>query len=150
MSTLHNRMPIAAAAVVSIAALLAACDRTPDNTTAGEKVDAAVANTEQKMDEAAAAAKDAGAQVKEAASEAADSVADSAQDATITAEVKTELAKDNDLSALAINVDTNNRRVSLSGSAPSDSARQKATTVAANVKGVSSVENKLVVEPPKS
>ena len=56
-----------------------------------------------------------------------------------------ELAKDATLSALRIDVDTRDGHVMLSGTAPSTSARERATTLAANVKGVNSVENRLEV-----
>jgi hyperosmotically inducible protein len=67
-------------------------------------------------------------------------------DAMITTTVKAELAKDPSLSALKINVDTDNGRVSLKGTAPSNEAREHATTLAQNVKGVSAVDNQLMVK----
>ena len=66
-------------------------------------------------------------------------------DAAITASVNADLAKDPDLSALKINVDTANGHVTLRGSAPSDDAKQRATKLASNVKGVTSVDNELAV-----
>ena len=160
-----SRTLIAAAAALAVAALLSACDRGSDTRTAGEKLDAAVATVDQKTDELKADAKVAGEEAKVALDHAADSVAntakdakeavvnatdnaaDSAKDATITAAVKSELARDDDLSAVGINVDTTNGRVQLTGKAPTDVARLRATTLAANVKGVASVDNKLVVAP---
>ena len=56
-----------------------------------------------------------------------------------------ELAKDQTLSALRINVDTTSGHVVLRGTAPSTTARDHATTLAASVKGVNSVDNKLEV-----
>jgi hyperosmotically inducible protein len=66
-------------------------------------------------------------------------------DAAITASVKTQIAKDSDLSALNVNVDTNNGQVTLHGSAPTPAAKDKATTLASAVKGVSGVDNQLTV-----
>ena len=66
-------------------------------------------------------------------------------DAMITTSVKTELAKDANLSAMKINVDTNQGRVMLRGTAPSNEAREHATTLAQNVKGVVAVDNQLKV-----
>lgn len=67
-------------------------------------------------------------------------------DAMITTSVKAELAKDPSLSAMKINVDTENGRVALKGTAPSNEAREHATTLAQNVKGVSAVDNQLTVK----
>ena len=77
--------------------------------------------------------------------DAADNVKNAVSDATITASVNAKLAGDKELSALRINVDTVDGRVALRGSAPSPSARDRATQVASSVDGVRSVENQLVV-----
>lgn len=96
-------------------------------------------------DDARTAAKDA----KAAVNDASEKVADKVSDAVITTTVKAELAKDSDLSALKINVDTDSGRVLLRGTAPSPQAREHATSLAAGVKGVASVDNQLTVEPGK-
>ncbi|MEP6965178.1 MAG: BON domain-containing protein, partial [Polaromonas sp.] len=44
------------------------------------------------------------------------------------------------------NVDTKNGAVTLNGSAPTEVAREKAGNIARAVKGVNSVDNKLVVK----
>jgi hyperosmotically inducible periplasmic protein len=77
-------------------------------------------------------------------------VSDKIGDAVITSSVKAELAKDPNLSALKINVDTDNGRVALRGTAPDNVARERATTLAAGVKGVVGVDNQLTVEAGKS
>jgi len=64
----------------------------------------------------------------------------------ITTTVKAELAKDSNLSALKINVDTDNGRVALHGTAPTAAARDHATTLAQGVKGVVSVDNAQTVD----
>lgn len=92
-------------------------------------------------DQAAMAARNAANATKDAANTVGEKVSDS----MITASVKAELAKDSSLSALAINVDTANGRVTMSGSAPTGDARAKATTLAKAVKGVVDVDNKLIV-----
>lgn len=71
-------------------------------------------------------------------------------DALITTSVTAELAKDAELSALKINVQTDNGRVALHGSAPSKAAREHAMALAAAVKGVVSVDNQLAVDAVKS
>lgn len=143
--------------VLTAAAALAlgACGR-DDSRTAGEKVDSAIAKTEAATDKAAAEIKQEGADAKAAIERSADKaatamdnaaakVADKTADALITASVNAELAKDPSLSALKIDVDTRDGRVVLSGTAPSTTARERATTLAANVKGVNSVDNRLEV-----
>ncbi|RQO44950.1 transporter [Variovorax sp. KBW07] len=160
----HSRAWLAV--VVAGAALtLAACDKS-DNRTAGEKLDSAVAKTEQAADTAAAkteqALKDAKAKadasgttaevkegmanVKEAAKEAGAAVSATVDDAAITASVSAGLAKDPDLSAIKINVDTKGGAVSLKGPAPSAAAKARAEEIAKGVQGVTSVDNQLDVK----
>jgi len=134
------------------AAVLAGCDAN-DPRTAGQKLDAAVANAEQaaqqvkqnakqSVDEVKAAARDA----SQASQDGTSQVGQSLGDAAITASIKADLAKDPDLSALRINVDTRAGQVALYGSAPSEEARQRAGRIAMAVKGVGHVDNKLAVE----
>src|SRR5688572_21447884 len=66
-------------------------------------------------------------------------------DATITAKVKTALAKDRDVSATAVNVDTDKGVVTLKGQVRSDSERSKAAQLARGVDGVKSVQNNLTI-----
>ena len=71
---------------------------------------------------------------------------DKVDDATITTKVNAALAKDKDLSAIKIDVDTQNGVVTLSGPAPTATAKQRASEIARTVKGVSSVNNQLTVK----
>ena len=82
---------------------------------------------------------------KTATENAASKMGEKIDDAVITTSVKAELAKDPKLSAMKINVDTNQGRVLLKGTAPSNEAREHATTLAQNVKGVVGVDNQLTV-----
>jgi len=70
-------------------------------------------------------------------------------DALITTKIKAEHAKDKDVSATKINVDTTNGVVTLSGTAKSKAEADKAVTLAKNVKGVTSVKNNIKVEAAK-
>jgi osmotically-inducible protein OsmY len=103
------------------------------------------ADASRGMDQAKQAGRDMAQDAKSATDKAGDKVAD----AVITTSVNAELAKDSSLSALKINVDTANGRVALRGTAPSEAARERATQLASNVKGVVSVDNQLSVEPAK-
>ena len=135
----------AAIAIAATAVLLAACGKNDDNMTAGQKLDAAVATAEQKSDAAKADIKQEMAEAKVDAQHAANTVGEKIDDAMITASINAELAKDPSLSALKINVDTSNGAVTLNGSAPSSVAKDRATSLASTVKGVTSVDNKLVI-----
>lgn len=66
-------------------------------------------------------------------------------DAAINVSVNSGLAGDADLSALKINVDVKHGQVWLKGTAPSLSAKNRATDIAKNVDGVTSVTNQLTV-----
>lgn len=76
------------------------------------------------------------------------SVGTTVDDASITAKVKTEIAKEEGLGeALRINVDTYRGVVSLSGFVDSQSQIEKATNCARRVEGVVQVKNNLSVKP---
>ncbi|MDM0011495.1 BON domain-containing protein [Variovorax sp. J22P168] len=118
---------------LAVAALgMAGCNR---NETAGQKMDSAVAKTGQAADTA-----------KAKTESAASSVAGAMDDASITAAVSTGLAKDPDLSAIKIDVDTKGGRVTLTGPAPNPTAKARAEEIAKSVQGVSAVDNKLEVK----
>lgn len=149
--------------VSSLAMLLAlvGCNRVDDSTASG-RTDATTA-AGRAADSAATRAERAGAQVRQetrdatasagaAANKAGDetramgaTAGDKVDDASITAKVNAELAKDKDLSAIRIDVDTKDGVVTLSGPTPSATARERASEIARNVKGVTSVNNQLTV-----
>jgi hyperosmotically inducible periplasmic protein len=66
-------------------------------------------------------------------------------DAAITTKVKAALLADEEVKGLAISVETSGGTVQLSGSAKSDSERQKAEQLAKSVEGVSAVQNSIAV-----
>ena len=160
----HSRAWLAVL-VAGAALTLAACDKS-DNRTAGEKLDSAVAKTEQAADTAAAKTgeavreakakvdasgttaevKQGMANVAEAAKEAGATMSAKVDDAAITASVSAGLAKDPDLSAIKINVDTTGGAVSLKGPAPTAAAKARAEEIAKGVQGVTSVDNQLEVK----
>lgn len=73
-------------------------------------------------------------------------ISNTVDDIAITASISAGLGKDAELSAIKIDVDTKNGVVSLTGPAPSTVARERATTIAKGIKGVVSVDNKLVIK----
>jgi hyperosmotically inducible periplasmic protein len=120
----------------SLAMLLAlgACDRL-ENSTVGRGTDSAA-------DRTAAAGRKAADETRTMGAAGASKV----EDGVITSKVNAALASDKDLSAVKIDVDTKNGVVTLTGPAPSAAAPKHATELAKNVKGVSSVNNQLVVK----
>ncbi len=155
-----TRLPmsvLATACAVLTLPLLAACDNSDSTRTVGQKLDSAIAKTEQaavnakdatkaSVDSAGAALREGADQAKAAAKRASADVSANSEDAAITASIAAGLIKDPDLSALKIDIDTKQGVVSLYGPAPSETARLRATDIAKAVKGVSSVDNKLTVK----
>lgn len=134
-----------------------ACGKAGDGKTAGQQLDSAIAKTGQAAAEAKAKTESsmasAGSAIKGATNQAeasgasmAEKAGDRMDDALITSSISTGFAKDPDLSAIKIDVDTKAGVVTLSGTAPSEAARERAATIAKGVKGVSSVDNKLVIK----
>ncbi|MBA3593499.1 MAG: BON domain-containing protein [Pseudomonadota bacterium] len=140
------RRPLAAT-VYSVAVLLAlaACNKADDGKTVGQSVDSAIAKTEQAARDAGNAMKDASKDAQASGNQAVITMGEKIDDAVITTSVNASLAKDPDLSATKINVDTKNGVVTLNGPAPTAAAKDKATDLARRVKGVTSVNNQLVV-----
>lgn len=66
-------------------------------------------------------------------------------DAAITARMNAQLAADPELSALKINVDTNQGLVRLRGEVKSIGLRRKAEEMARSIRGVKSVDNQLII-----
>ena len=68
-------------------------------------------------------------------------------DAVITTKIKAEFAKDKQVSALNIKVDTDDKGVvTLSGNAKNKAEADKAVKIARDTKGVSSVKNEIKVQ----
>jgi hyperosmotically inducible periplasmic protein len=124
---------------------LTACDRNNEEKTAGERLDTAVASAEQKGAEMKSDTQRQTGEARGDINRAVDQAGDKMKDASITTKVNAELAQDKELSALGINVDTADGKVVLRGSAPNDSARDRATSLAQRVEGVLAVDNQLTV-----
>jgi len=148
-----NHTATMTAAALAAALALAGCSkrddmpvpRTSDNPSATTGQSTAGDNTAANTSGTGSATRDAANDVKDATRSAADQATNKVADAMITTSVKTELAKDPTLSALRINVDTDSGRVALRGTAPDADAKDRATKLASNVKGVVSVDNQLII-----
>jgi hyperosmotically inducible protein len=160
----HIRLRTALAVALGCAAL-AACDRSADtratggdNSTVGQKVDRAVAQTKEELTRA-------GEQVKPALERAGDSIERGAEqvkpaldkagakikeaagsDAAITASIKADYLKDPDLSVFKIDVDTSDGVVTLNGVTDTAAGRLRAEKLAQANKGVREVRNHLTVK----
>lgn len=141
--------------LIAVAAL-AGCQRNDGTMTADRSGDSTIAKADRKIDQARAdvaantqgvreTARDAAQETRQDVRDAANAVGDKVSDAVITASVNGELAKDQSLSALKINVDTSAGNVSLRGTAPDETSRERATQLALGVKGVHKVDNQLQV-----
>lgn len=152
--------------ILAVSALtlgLAACDKAQEPPTVGQRLDSAVQKadqaaddakikagqalqtTENKLEQGAAKVENAANQAGDAIKEAAHSAGALADDASITARISAELAKDPELSAIKIDVDTKAGDVRLTGPAPSQAAKDRATSLAQAVEGVKAVNNELIV-----
>lgn len=142
MTTSNIRRWLPALGAAAVAVSLAACDQREDERTIGQQIDSAVAQAQRKTE----AMKD---DVKVAANEPMSETSMKVKDASITTAINVQLARDDKLSALKIDVDTQDGRVRLNGTAPDAASRDRATTLARSVQGVVSVDNQLTVAPPR-
>lgn len=156
-----------AAGLLVAAAALAACEQRDPPQPKVAVDDSVEARAERKIDELKADARRGYAEARDAAREVgrearaggvqasadvkqlAEAAGDKVADAAITASVNAKLAKDDRLSATRIDVDTSAGNVALRGAAPDAAARDRATRLAADVKGVRHVDNQLVVAPAR-
>ncbi len=119
----------------SLALLTAACDRTPEEPTAGQAID----NASQ---EARNEASELGSTLENKAEQAGQAI----DDASITTAIKGKYLADDTLKGLDISVETEQGVVKLTGSVQSDSAKELATQIAQGVEGVVNVDNQLTVQ----
>jgi len=156
---------VAAVLIAMLAGIgLTACERKATDQqpkTLGQNVDAAVAESRNALDKAGdkidSAASTSADEAKRLAGEAGDKMRDAGSDASrlagdsrITAEVKAALARDPDIKARDIKVETDVGRVKLEGEVDSAAARAKAEEIAATTAGVKGVDSQLVVRLGKS
>ena len=150
------RAALAASSIVALA--LAGCGRHDENQTVGEKVDYAIARADEKADVARVELKRGAEQARAAAGvalvdarQAAGGVVQSAglalSDSAVTAKIEAGFVADAELKALDIHVETHEGRTTLSGNAPNMAARARAGRLAAEVKGVASLDNRLTIKP---
>lgn len=135
------------AAPVIAALALVGCGKSQEEQALGPQAGAAIAQAETSVRELGQEARQGMERAGQAIGEQVERAGEAIGDAAISAQVSAVLARDPQLSALAIDVDTTAGRVRLTGTAPSPEARDRATQLAAGVQGVHSVDNLLTVEP---
>lgn len=154
-----HKFILLSAAMLSCAAVMTACDKReppqpkvePDDVIekAERKIEEMGAHARLELREAKARARAAADQASADVRQAGEEVSDKVADAAISTTVHAAFAKDASLSATKIDVDTTSGHVALRGAASSAAARDRATELAARVKGVRSVDNQLTVESAK-
>jgi len=137
-----QRKPVLIAASLFLALGLSACDKPGPAEKAGKKMDQVASDTGKKVGDTVD-------KVEQKMSEQGTKTAQAFDDTEITAKVKAEILAEPGLKSLQISVDTTRGVVTLSGAVDSMSSIDKARLVAAAVKGVKEVDNKLVVTPGK-
>jgi osmotically-inducible protein OsmY len=130
---------------ISSAFFLGACGKVNEPATAGEKIDSAIATVEKKSEAIGKDVQQGLDAARASTANAVDTLKAETQDASITTQVTAELARDPELSALKIDVDTRAGTVVLKGTAPNESAKDRAVTLARAVSGVVSVQSQLRV-----
>ena len=142
MTTLKTTTTLIA---IAAALSLGACQRNDPDRTAGQKLDSAVANADKKANDIKSDVKQEAREAKDDVNRATGAAGDKVKDLSITTAINAQLARDAELSALHINVDTTAGRVVLRGTAPSAAARERATSLATSISGVLAVDNQLTV-----
>lgn len=136
-----KRTHVAALSVLAAAALLSACEKRTTTT------DTAPGGTATTSTTTTVAPSTAASNAMSATASAMNKAGDATVDAAITGKVKTKLLADPDVKGLAIDVDTKDGVVTLTGSAEKAGNVDKAVAIAKNTDGVTSVDNKLTVKP---
>src|SRR5688572_13953522 len=135
---MRRQTAMSLAGALALGAVVFACKETPATERAAEQA-------RQAGEETSAALERAGEQVKEGAAELGERAQPLVEDAALTARVKAKLAADPEVSAYAIDVDTVDHVVTLSGRVENDAESAEAEKLARNTEGVREVVNRLTV-----
>lgn len=141
----HSKRYTALIAAAAATALMAACGQS-DNETVGQQLDRSTESVQSAANETGAAVQEGARDLQAAGTQAGEVIAETATDVAITTKVKAALAADGALSAMDIEVDTDAGRVALVGTAPDETAKERATSLVTAIEGVVAVENRLIVE----
>ena len=147
---------------------LSACSKTENDQTMGQRIDFVMNKTRQAVTEANVKTDHAGVDLKAKAEETFSSAGKALKNATenaeasarmatgkaienmddlaITTAVSAELIKDPEIRVFMVNVHTADGAVTLNGSVPTQTVRDRASAISRTFNGVQSVNNKLVVK----
>ena len=144
MKTLQKGLMAASSLAVLLA--LGACGDRVDtaNREAGEP--SVSTRTGQAANEARQETREAAAETNTAVMGAGAAAGSKIDDAQIVTKVKSKLAADDEIKALAIDVDAKDGKVTLSGTVPSEQAKSRANEIVKNTEDVKDVDNKLTVK----
>lgn len=137
--------PLLVAVVLAVFGALGGCNQAQEDR-AAEQAANAIHKGNQALKDITVTAKEGAAKAASAAREAAQDAAPVISDAALTAKVKAALLADKDVSAMAIDVDTQGGVVTLSGRLRDADQANRAVEIARTIDGVKSVENRLSAE----
>jgi osmotically-inducible protein OsmY len=150
MKVAIDKAVAASAALAGLLALGACGEREagmdPRAESASQVTGQATEISKQERQDANTAVMGAAGETKDAAKDAAAAVGEKVDDAQIVARLKSEFAADKDISAMAIDVDSKEGMVTLSGTVTNSDAKVRADRIARGMKDVKSVNNQLEVK----
>lgn len=150
MKVAIDKAVAAAAALAGLLALGACGEREagsdPRAESANQVTGQATEISKQERQDAGTAVMGAAGETKDAAKDAAAAVGEKVDDAQIVTRLKSEFAADKDISAMAIDVDSKEGMVTLSGTVTNSEAKVKADRIARGMKDVKSVNNQLEIK----
>ncbi|WP_255988710.1 BON domain-containing protein [Chitinolyticbacter albus] len=129
-----------------LAGMLTACGREDAPAANDSTLSGTEASTPGNLAEASTMAHDAMDSAASATASGTRAVADAVDNAGLTTKVKAALADQVSLKTLAIDVDSDNGAVTLTGDVESEAQRTQAETAVRTVEGVTSVNNRLTVK----
>lgn len=150
MKVVIDKAVAAAAALAAVLALGACGEREagsdPRAESANQVTGQATEMSKQERQDASTAVMGAAGETKDAAKDATAAVGEKVDDAQIVTRLKSEFAADKDISAMAIDVDSKEGMVTLSGTVTNSEAKVRADRIARGMKDVKSVNNQLEVK----
>ena len=124
-----------------------ACDKNDNAEQAGKKIDQAAARSGEAIEKAGDKASTKLETAKEAVGDKVEDTGVYMSDASITTQIKAGFLADSTLKSTQIHVTTTNGVVALSGVVESQQNIDRSLQITRGIKGVASVENRLVVKP---
>jgi hyperosmotically inducible protein len=144
MNTIRKGLLTASSLAVLFA--LGACGQRVD-TASNEAAQPSVSTrTEQAANEAKQETREAAADTNTAVMGAGAAMGNKIDDAQIVTKVKGKFAADDEIKALSIDVDAKDGMVTLSGTVPSEKAKERASDLVRNTEDVKGLDNKLTVK----